>query len=343
MVDPSKEIFFTVAYGQKYLGLVETLVRSLMLFSTRKIIVFAGDCEEALSFDGKYSNLEVIYFQTNTKIKESKRTALTGLPLLAVFHKIEKTLEMLNKNYSNFFFIDSDAFATKFIDNVWHEDVNDLNYPLLSKHIFDYIFLTTIENNKKIVYNDYPTSTTIKDLPPPRPYEAPLMKRMGVEKRSDVFYGISAFYLFNKGSENFFKDCMACFNFIWEDLKGFQQTSDSPCHDLKYPLTQHQHSDETIINIMLWKYGATRLLKPTPIWFDTIWQEKKCVSNLINYIKDPSSFDREENGGKFLKAEPSWGYVPNNLQDILAFHGNKDPEIMKYILHDYVNTGIMKI
>ena len=87
-----------------------------------------------------------------------------------------------------------------------------------------------------------------------RPYEIPLMRQMGVKHRSDAFYGIAAFYLFGKNSEPFFKDCIKCFNFIWEDLGEFKQTSPSPCFDLEYPATQHQHSDETIINIMLWKF-----------------------------------------------------------------------------------------
>ena len=79
------EAFFTVIYGDTFIKYVEVLVNSLMLFSTRKIIVFAGDCHIPFT----YPNLEVVYFQVRKDIEKSKRTSLKGYPLLAAFHKLE--------------------------------------------------------------------------------------------------------------------------------------------------------------------------------------------------------------------------------------------------------------
>ena len=43
---------------------------------------------------------------------------------------------------------------------------------------------------------------------------------------------------------------------------------------------KYQHSDEAIMNIMLWKHHASRNLKPTPIWYDLKLQGRESFSNL---------------------------------------------------------------
>ena len=331
MANNDHEVFFTVAYGEKFVSLIETLVMSLMLFSTRKIIVFAGDCRIPFS----YPNLKVVYFKTNKDIKNRK--SLKGYPLLASFHKFEKTLEMLEKGYSKMFFIDSDCFVSKYIDNVWNEATEEIDYPLLGKHIYQYQILWRNENKKMVLYDDYEyykdtershTFVDTNNVHETRPYELPLMQKMGVKERSHIWYGSGGFYLLGKKSKVFFEQCMECLQKILGELKD---------------MSKYQHSDEAIMNIMLWKHQASRNLKPTPIWYDLNLQGRESFSNLKRLIKNPDDFSTETNGGKFLNESPEWGYVPNNLKDILVFHGCLDAQMVNDLFHEYLQDVIMTI
>jgi len=339
MANNDDEVFFTVVYGEKFVSLIETLVMSLMLFSTRKIIVFAGDCRIPFS----YPNLKVVYFKTNKDIKDRK--SLKGYPLLASFHKFEKTLEMLEKNYSKMFFIDADSFVSKYIDNIWNEDTEEIDYPLLGKHIYEYQILWRRENNKgendslgkMVLYDDYAYHKDIEkkhgfidvnNVHETRPYELPLMQKMGVKERSDIWYGSGGFYLLDKKSKPFFEQCMECLQRVLGEFKN---------------TPKYQHSDEAIMNIMLWKHHASRNLKPTPIWYDLKLQGRESFSNLKKLIRNPEDFAGQTNGGRFLNESPEWGYVPNNLKDILVFHGCLDGQMANDHFHEYLQDIIMTI
>ena len=43
---------------------------------------------------------------------------------------MEKTLQPLKEGYEKVVWIDSDTIATKYIDNIWEKDVENLNHPL---------------------------------------------------------------------------------------------------------------------------------------------------------------------------------------------------------------------
>jgi len=359
------EVFFTVIYGDAFIKYVEVLVNSLMLFSTRKIVVFAGDCR--IPFE--YPNLEVVYFQTRKDIEKSKRTSLKGYPLLAAFHKLEKTLEIFDKGYSKMFFIDADSFVSKYIDNVWDEDVNTIDYPLVSKHLENYHQIWRTEDSEgnvvepdegdTIWYDDY--NYYHGTQPPPshiRPYEGALMERLGVAERSSVWYGAAGYYLAGQRARNFFKDCLDCFEMVWDDLKGVTQHYGLPRYTAQAAC---QQSDEEIMNIMLWKYNASRNLKPTPVWYDLnrINIPKGCAGSL-NALKDhfhnPDEFNRRHLNGKYLTEATLEGYVPDDLQDILIFHGNCQggsegrtetdkggPELFKNLFTQYLQEIVMTI
>ena len=90
-----------------------------------------------------------------------------------------------------------------------------------------------------------------------------------------------------------------------------------------------------LINIILWKYNASRNLKPTPVWYDlTRINASDGSADSINVLRDyfhnPETFNaRPHFGGKYLTDASLEGYVPDNLQDILFFHGNCQKGIEK--------------
>ena len=196
-------------------------------------------------------------------------------------YKILSCIKALD-HYDEIVWIDTDCIVNHNIDDIWNKFKDVEDYPLLPKYK-NYMWLNSPHH--------------IADVRDPE-FNKKGKEYFGIESVSDdSFYLQACFMVINK----------SCLGFLEEVVKHFDNFDAElfPC------------SDETIINLMLWKYKKTNNLGNNFL-----------CSYYFGYLLD--SFINLNGSEEFTNLG---SLVPkyNNYDEILFFHGTKDIDVTHYL------------
>jgi hypothetical protein len=318
-----KETFYTILFkdssnsestwknnfSENYIHLLEILVRSLQFFSTRKIIIFT-DLE--LPFD--FPNMEVIEIKIKKDLPLSNRfrqpnDLSNDLSVSYNYHKMEKSLQLLKEGYEKVVWIDSDIIATKYIDDIWGKDIENLNYPLTKRHVYQYII--SHQNGK--TYSDVPWMDCEK-------LSGDLMEYLEV-KKATLWYSFFSFFLSHKN----------CISFWEEVLDSYRNC----LNDNVFMPYDH----ESFLNVMLWKYNASISISEDLSCID-LDPNLDCPFDLDDlFNNDSKSIERIEHGNAYFS---EWLCVPQNKRNILFIHGVKKPKTAECMFEKYISDIVLK-
>jgi len=328
---PNSELTSKDNWAENYIHLLEVLIKSLQFFSTRKIIIFT-DLE--LPFD--FPNMEVVKIKIKKDLPLSNRFRQPNdfsndLSVSYNYHKMEKSLQLLKEGYEKVAWIDSDIIATKYIDDIWGKDTENLNHPLTRRHVYQY-FLAW-QNGKN--YSDVPWVDG-------ESLSGDLMEYLGVKKVT----------LWHQNF-NFFLSHKNCISFWEEALDSYQNCLND---NVFMP-----YDFETFINVMLWKYNASISISEdlACIELDPYLDYSFNLDDVFN--NDSKSIKKIEYGNAYFSwhcagntpnnepsligiadgAEP-WLCAPQNKRNILFMHGIKKPKTAERMFEKYISDIVLK-
>jgi hypothetical protein len=238
------------------------------------------------SYDYAKLDNEIIYFTIGFN------SELTHKNLIKITHPIDKNLpnlilytpkiclEALSLFDDNFCYVDTDIILSKRFKNFNLDFSTD--FPVCCKAPVEYPYIYSINENGE---------TKIKD-------ETKLMNYFNIKERT-MFYVLACFFTFNKNSEDFLHE--------WKSICENQYLLKDIEHNMPF-------SDETALNVLLWKRGIT----------------KNYGHKFMNTHKF-STFIMCENGERILNT-----YIDDNFyefcedsNEIFFYHGYKDNDVVK--------------
>ena len=283
---------FITFTNEKYMPLISKLIESVLMFSKYPIIVYTYNFSHDFNHKQVYTKrIDDDVLGIPEYIKDANDiTDNIGIVTRNNFNsyytlsrKPTILTDAMDNGLVEGIFLDGDGIITESVDSMFEYLTECENYPLVGKGLFDYMII----NGKG---------------GPADPLELPLMNLLNVNKRS-MHYVQSNFMVFNKQCRSFFDECVIVSNHP-EVLKNF------------YNYAPFQ--DETIINVLLWKYNANKQL---PI----------VHFNLSNY-EELLNFHENKKCNYYVKDCP-WHYIPENKNDIKFFHGCKSESELTKCLH----------
>lgn len=306
-------VTFTNEY---YLPLADKLAKSLQKNSKYPIIIYSVNCDINFTYPNVYSkriNLDTInlpkfiYEKKYVVRKFAEYLHEEKLPedslgivdrsnidtYLTLTKKPTIILDAIQNGLEEGIFLDADGIAKENIDTIFDNYLTQCeNYPLVGRGVFEYMMLYGLGD---------PNS-------PEGPLETPLMDLLGVKDRT-MHYVCSNFILFTNKMKDFVME--------WGGLSNNKLILNE---NLKYA----PYHDETLINVLLWKYKASKHL---PLVHYNLTNAEKAKDFYNTTLRN-----------NFLESE--WHYIPEDIEDIKFFHGCKSPvEIEKTIqvIEDFKN------
>ena len=306
---------------ENYLGLAKKLVESLNLFSKYSIVLYGINCD--INFDYPnlisrkiLSNNIIPDFITKKSIMHDKENIIfnddsigyidrtSKNTFLTLQNKINILLKSIDDDISEAIFLDCDMIANDNVDELFNYFKDIENYPLIAKSVHEHMIL----NERGNVYKNGEYDETLS-------LEYPLMKELNVNKRS-MKYVNGGILLYNQDCKLFFKECLS----IITNKKFLDK------YDLYFPF-----HIETLMNVLLWKYNATKHLPVVHF-------------NLINYEWLLKFFNEQKTNYRY---DTGWQYIPENKNDIKFFHGCKSiidlDKCISYLENKTINKKYMVI
>lgn len=300
-------VTFTNEY---YLPITERLVKSLQNNSKYPIIVYSINCDVNFSYPNMFTkridsdNINTPRFEAFDKVVSHKQGETVEVlspensfgivdrnninTYLTLSRKPIIILDAINNGVEEGIFLDADGIAKENIDSSFDYLTEVENYPLVGKGLYEYMMLNGL--------GDPATGRTL---------EQPLMDLIGVQNRT-MYYVATNFILFTNKTKKFVDE--------WKTLADRQEIVQE---NIKYA----PYHDETLMNVLLWKYGATKQLP-------------RVHYNLTNAKKAEEFYTTDQRG---VYTDSDWHYIPHDIHDIKFFHGCKSlQEIDKTI--DLINT-----
>lgn len=275
-----KKAFITFI-NDRYQNLVERLIKSIDLFSNYPIIVYT------FNFDYNTTSNKCFIKRLNdvdikTPVFNNQSVDNLGIVERGDFNtyytlsrKHTVILDAINNGLEEGIFLDADGIVRENIDTSFEYLKECQNYPLVGKGLFEFMILYGKGN---------PFEGDVLELP--------IMNLFGVENRS-MHYVQTNFFVFNKNCKNFFEECVKISN---------------DKHVLNHNLLYAPYHDETILNLVLWKYNAKKHL---PI----------VHFNLSNY-ESLVYFYKTDITNSYVN-DSIWHFIPKDKNDIKFFHGCK--------------------
>ena len=196
-------------------------------------------------------------------------------------------------------YLDSDSVCRENVDDLMMEIENVINYPLLTRGVYDVM----LDNGTGDI-------------------ERPLMDYLGVKSRS-MHYVQSNIVVFNYNCKKFIEE--------WK----------STCEDSTILLNFEKwapYQDETIVNVLLWKYGYNKHL---PMYHFNI-RNIEFVKEFYRFNDNEKfKYSNEMMGFPFYinGEQMTWSYIPYDKNDVKVFHGIKNlDEMIDIIEYQKSNT-----
>lgn len=273
---------------ENYLQNSLNLIESLRLFHDNLIFylytvnfIHETDSDDIVSIPYRFEEIE-----NNMSFVGNKNDTNNKNMFKSVFLKSKIVLHTLeNMNLKEAIYIDSDIIPTGNISLLFDflNKVDD--YPLIQQSVYEYQINYGRGNP---FHNGGFDETNI--------LEYPLMNFHHVPMTNRTHYSVSSVMLYNETCKQFFREYDWVNNFAYEmDLEDIK---------LYYPF-----SDETTINMLLWKYGFKKRIQRSQMNIDEL-------SNVKEYYE--SNYDQEKEITGYVRV-PS----KKDRNKILFFHGAK--------------------
>lgn len=273
---------------ENYLQNSLNLIESLRLFHDNLIFylytvnfTYKTDSDEIVSI--RYRSEEI---ENNMSFVGNKNDTTNKNMFKSVFLKSKIVLHTLeNMNLKEAIYIDSDIIPTGSISLLFDflNKVND--YPLIQQSVYEY----QINYGRGNPFHKGGFDET-------NILEYPLMNLHHIPMKNRTHYSVSSVMLYNENCKQFFREYDWVNNFAYDmDLEDIK---------LYYPF-----SDETTINVLLWKYGFKKRIQRSQMNIDEL-------SNVKEYYE--SNYDQEKEITGYVR-------VPSKIDrnKILFFHGAK--------------------
>jgi hypothetical protein len=270
-----------------YLYLANKLIQSVKLFSNFPLVIYTYNFDHDFGIENIYSvriNDESIQKPLFVHSTEENLGIVDRFDFNTFYNltrKFEVVLQSLNNGISDGIFLDCDVIVNNNIDELFNNFDKIENYPLITKGIFEYM-----------IFNGKGNPFAGQDV-----LEKPLMDLLNVKDRS-MHYVQTNIILFNEKCRDFFEECKK----ITFDI-----------NIIKNPTSFAPFQDETIINVLLWKYQAKNQL---PLQYFNLIDE-----NQLKYFFETNCENSYYNGCW-------WHYFPANKSDVKYFHGCKNEKIL---------------
>jgi hypothetical protein len=204
----------------------------------------------------------------------------------SVFLKSKIVLHTLeNMRVSEAIYIDSDMIPTGEITSLFEFLGKIDDYPLIQQSVYEY----QINYGRGNPFHKGGFDET-------NILEYPLMNFHHVPMKNRTHYSVSSVMLYNQNCKQFFRE------YDWVNNMAY----DMDLEDIRY---YYPFSDETTINVLLWKYGFRKRIQRSQMNIDEL-------SNIKEYYE--SNYDQEKEITGYVR-------VPSKLDrnKILFFHGAK--------------------
>lgn len=133
-----KPFVFVTCGNLNYMGVIEKLVQSLLLFSNNKIIVYGIDCDVPFDYPNVIKRrLDITQYSEYDKW----------------YWKQYSCIDAINSEYDNFVWIDGDVVVNYNIDNVKHYFKHITNYPIPDIHVQEEFF-GMYDDNQSQLFNE---------------------------------------------------------------------------------------------------------------------------------------------------------------------------------------------
>ena len=287
---------FVTFTNEYYLPITERLVKSLQKNSSYPIIVYSINCDVNFTYPNMFtkridsnaiktpkfdSSQSVISHRQGETVEVVLPTDTMGIvdrnninTYITLSRKPLIILDALNNGVEEGIFLDADGIAKENIDTGFEYLRDCQEYPLIGKGLFEYMML----NGK----GDPAVGPSL---------EQPLMDLLEVKNRT-MYYVSTNFILFTSKMKQF--------------MKEWAETADR-AEILNDNVLYAPYHDETLANVLLWKYNATKQLP-------------RVHYNLTDAQKATEFYTTEKRNAYM---DSDWHYIPENIDDIKFFHGCK--------------------
>lgn len=274
----------TENYLQNSLNLIESLRlfhNNLNFYLYTVNFSYKTDSEDITNIPYKFDEIE-----NDMSFLGNKNDVTNKNMFKSVFLKSKIVLHTLDEiNLSEAIYIDSDIVPTGSISLLFEffDKIDD--YPLIQQSVYEYQINYGRGNP---FHNGGFDETNI--------LEYPLMNLHHIPMKNRSHYSVSSVMLYNDKCKQFFRE------YDW--VNSFAYDMDLEDIKLYYPF-----SDETTINVLLWKYGFKKRIQRSQMNIDDL-------SNVKEYYE--SNYDKEKEITGYVR-------VPSKTErnKILFFHGAK--------------------
>jgi len=289
---------------ENYLPNSLNLIESLRLFHNNLNFylytvnfVYNTDSKDILTipfnFEGIENNMSFVGNKNDTSNKNMFKSVF--LKSKIVIHTLEKM------NLKEAIYIDSDIIPTGEISLLFNFLKNVEDYPLIQQSIYKY----QINYGRGNPFHKGGFDET-------NILEYPMMSHYSIPIENRTHYSVSSVMLYNQSCKQFFREYDWINNFAYDmDLEDIK---------LMYPF-----SDETTINVLLWKYKLNKRIQRSQMNVDDI-------TNILEYYE--SNYDNEKEVTGYVRIP-----AKSERNKILFFHGvkgelsNKVLEIQKSLFN----------
>ena len=228
-------------------------------------------------FEGIQNDMSFVGNKNDTSNKNMFKSVF--LKSKIVLHTLE------NMNLKEAIYIDSDMIPTGEISLLFNFLNSIEDYPLIQQSIYE--FQINYGRGNPFHKGGF-DETNILEYPMMKHYSVPVQKR--------THYSVSSVMLYNQSCKQFFRE------YDW--INDFAYDMDLEDIKVMYPF-----SDETTINVLLWKYGLKKRIQRSQMNVDDI-------TNILEYYE--SNYDHEKEITGYVR-------VPSKSErnKILFFHGVK--------------------
>jgi hypothetical protein len=243
----------------------------------------------------------------NIEFKNNINDSQNPNMLKSVLLKSKIILHSLTElNLNEAIYVDSDILPTQDISSLFAYFKNIDNYPLIQKGIYEY----QINFGRGNPFTDNGFDET-------KILEWPLMEKCHVPSSQRTHYSVASVMIYNQNCLEFIKE--------YDTINSFAFKMNIEDINYYYPFT-----DETTINVLLWKYNYLKRLPLLQMnienidnvieYYESNYEYEKIIPDTGGYVRVPSKFDKKNilffHGAKGILSDQVFSYLKNIKNNI---------------------------
>ena len=267
-------------------------------------------------YDSDISNLNTIFIsdeniENNMSFVGNKNDVNNKNMFKSVFFKSKVVLDTIDNLKLDFaIYIDSDILPTGEISELFGFIGQVDDYPLIQQSLFE--FQINYGRGNPFHKGGFDQTNIL---------EYPLMNKHHIPIRNRTHYSVTSVMIYNKNCRQFFKE------YDWLNEKAL----DMDLEDIKF---FYPFSDETTMNVLLWKYKYNKRLPFLQMNIDDIGNVKEYYESnydgekeITSYVRVPSKNEREHklffHGVKGQLSNDTFEYQKNMFSVKINYYENK--------------------